>query len=614
MAENETSVSGDVVWQDGDDISETNLTRSAAKSNLTDYVERGMGFAVDHAADTVDIGSGHVIIQDGVDAYDLFPNQQTDISLPNTSAVNYVYVAHQPGTDDDVYYHIDDDDTAPADPSLKIGTIDTANNSADDTINRNPDADFGDTTHDSVSTEEGRVTERFDIDHSDNFPFLGSRVAESSGPPTFQPHPDVTNPILTAADVTNAGIGISDATDVTDPYIVKDGATYYIFAEVVRSGSNNDIVWFSSDDPLSWGQSSVGQQIFSDGTRRSHPWVRKLDGIWYLVPEESPDFVIYEFDNFPASVTKVETALSGTNTVDFTPIFWNDRWYAFARDTGTNEIEIYSADSEGESLTGQSWSPHPNNPVHSVSADGTQKPTGKWVNTGESIISWYQTDTESVKQFVITQLSTSSYRAHETQNSPVLTRSLSGWTENTMGHLDPLMESPWGTDIALVHGKNASGEGALGIFTSSYTPFDDWRAYLDTDTSVSANDGEGEITNNSTVDPGDNQYQGGNRYQAPADGWYKAEGRVTWSAPSTTGFTLQAQIRHFDGSTQTDYDVDYAEVNISGHNVTNDVSTGVRYLNAGDFLILDVENNDGSNSHTVLSGEHKTWLSVERLA
>jgi hypothetical protein len=142
MAENETSVSGDVVWQDGDDLSETNLTRAAAKTNVTDYVERGMGFAVDHVADTVDIGSGHVIIQDGVNAYDVFPNQQTDISLPDANAVNHVYVAHQPGTDDDVYYHIDTDDTAPTGPSLKIGTIDTANDTSDDTINRNPVGNF----------------------------------------------------------------------------------------------------------------------------------------------------------------------------------------------------------------------------------------------------------------------------------------------------------------------------------------------------------------------------------------------------------------------------------------------------------------------------------------
>lgn len=141
MASNETSVSADVLPQDGDDLSETNLTRTAAKSNLTDYIERGLGFNADFAAGTVDIGSGHAIIQDGVNAYDLFPNQITDLSLPNGSGLNHVFVAIQPGTDDAAYYHIDDTDDPPADPSLKIGTIDTTNETSD-TINRNPAGNF----------------------------------------------------------------------------------------------------------------------------------------------------------------------------------------------------------------------------------------------------------------------------------------------------------------------------------------------------------------------------------------------------------------------------------------------------------------------------------------
>jgi hypothetical protein len=141
MAQNETSVSGDVVWQDGDDLSETNLTRTAAKNNLTDYVERGLGFVADFGSNTLDIGSGHVIIQDGINAYDLFPDSVNDLSLPAGSGVNYVFAAHDPNTDDDITYHIDDDDTPPTNPSLKIGTVDTANDTSTN-INRNPVGNF----------------------------------------------------------------------------------------------------------------------------------------------------------------------------------------------------------------------------------------------------------------------------------------------------------------------------------------------------------------------------------------------------------------------------------------------------------------------------------------
>ena len=148
MAQNETSVSGDVVFQDGDDLSETNLTRTAAKSNLTDYVERGLGLNVDGAAGTVDIGSGHAIVQDGINAYDLFPNQQTGIALPGPGT-NYIYVAIQSGSDDDVYYHIDEDQTPPTDPSILIGTADaSAGTSA--VLNRRPDQEIGDADIDQL--------------------------------------------------------------------------------------------------------------------------------------------------------------------------------------------------------------------------------------------------------------------------------------------------------------------------------------------------------------------------------------------------------------------------------------------------------------------------------
>lgn len=166
MASNTQSVSGDVLYQGGDDLSETNLTKTAAKSNLTDYVERGLGFSVDHGANEVTIGSGHAIIQDGAAAYDVFPDQTT-LSLPATSGTNYVFLTHDPASDNSISYHIDDADTAPSNPSLKIGTVDTANDTSDDTINRDPDGSF-----ETVSIERAaindvasviEVTSQFDI-------------------------------------------------------------------------------------------------------------------------------------------------------------------------------------------------------------------------------------------------------------------------------------------------------------------------------------------------------------------------------------------------------------------------------------------------------------------
>jgi len=141
MAQNETSVSGDVVWQDGDDLSEANLTRVAAKNNQTDYVERGLTVTVDSAAGTIDVGSGHCTIQDGINAFETFPNQQTGISLPEPSGTNYVYVTIDETSDDSITLHVDDDDSPPSSPSLKIATADGGTGTATQ-LNRGPVADF----------------------------------------------------------------------------------------------------------------------------------------------------------------------------------------------------------------------------------------------------------------------------------------------------------------------------------------------------------------------------------------------------------------------------------------------------------------------------------------
>jgi len=152
MAENNTSVSGDVLYQNGDDLSETNITRTAARSNATDYVERGLGATVDSAAGTVDINSGHCIIQDGINAYDVFPNQLTDVSLPAPNGTNHIYIQIDDTVDDQITFHVDDDDTPPPQPSLKIATADGSAGTSTP-FNPNPDAAFGDVDADLVNTD-----------------------------------------------------------------------------------------------------------------------------------------------------------------------------------------------------------------------------------------------------------------------------------------------------------------------------------------------------------------------------------------------------------------------------------------------------------------------------
>lgn len=143
MAETDSTVSGTVTFETDDDLSETNIGAADAQGNRVDYVERGCGFSVNHTNDTITIGStgtraNYAIVENPSShvAWHLYPDQDTDIALPNASATNHVFIAYDESTDA-ISYHIDDDDTAPSEPSLKIGTVDTSADTSTET-NRNP--------------------------------------------------------------------------------------------------------------------------------------------------------------------------------------------------------------------------------------------------------------------------------------------------------------------------------------------------------------------------------------------------------------------------------------------------------------------------------------------
>jgi len=155
MASEDTSASGNVVFQDGDSLSESNIAQAAAKSNQTDYVERGLGFA-NISSGSVTVGNGHVVIEDSNKAYDLFPDQ-TDVSLPESNGTNHIFAVHDPSVDDNISYHADTDDSAPSNPAVKIGTVDTSNTSST-TTNRAPNGDY-----ESLSTEDLSIADDIQV-------------------------------------------------------------------------------------------------------------------------------------------------------------------------------------------------------------------------------------------------------------------------------------------------------------------------------------------------------------------------------------------------------------------------------------------------------------------
>ncbi|MFD1646070.1 hypothetical protein [Haloarchaeobius litoreus] len=141
-----------VLFQNGDDLTESNLARLLARSNSSDYVERGLRFSADYRDNTLTIGNGMAVVADSSTnrAYVVLTEQRQNISLPITSGANYVYLTIDPSTRDAVSIHIVGDDSSPSNPSLKIGEIDTANGTSTE-LNREPDLMVGDITSDGTT-------------------------------------------------------------------------------------------------------------------------------------------------------------------------------------------------------------------------------------------------------------------------------------------------------------------------------------------------------------------------------------------------------------------------------------------------------------------------------
>lgn len=136
-----------ILFQDGDLLSRDALAAVlGVNTNAVDFVSRGLGFTPDYANDRLDIAAGAAVLTDGGDAYVVEPDARASLVLPAASGTNHVFLEIDVASDT-ISYHIDSDDTAPADPSLKVGTVDTASNSATE-LNRKPDGEW-----ESVTTE-----------------------------------------------------------------------------------------------------------------------------------------------------------------------------------------------------------------------------------------------------------------------------------------------------------------------------------------------------------------------------------------------------------------------------------------------------------------------------
>jgi hypothetical protein len=256
---------------------------------------------------------------------------------------------------------------------------------------------------------------------------------------------NINNPVLTAKDVTDV-----PAEFVADPFMVHEDGTWYMFFEVLNSLDNlGDIALATSPDGFSWTYQKV---VLDEPFHLSYPYVFKWNHEYYMVPEtfQAQSVRLYKAVAFPERWQLVGTLLEGSDFVDSSLVYFQDRWWMFNSSTDSDILRLYYAND----LLGP-WVEHPKSPIVQGNSS-IARPGGRVIVLDGKLIRYTQDDAiyygRQVSAFEITEITTTTY--HEKVNHRLkIGASISNWNRKGMHHVDPhqLEDNHW---IACVDGFN----------------------------------------------------------------------------------------------------------------------------------------------------------------
>jgi hypothetical protein len=204
------------------------------------------------------------------------------------------------------------------------------------------------------------------------------------------------------------------------------------------------------------------------GNHSAYPYIDTFGGDLLMVPDRGNGVEIYELDVWPDQWTLVETVIEeGWRTSDPTPVRWRDRWYMFLYDADAQEKRLYYSD-EGESLTGRTWSEHPNSPIISGTV-GTRN-GGRPLYTEDTVhLITQDQDQDPVRRWIVTDLSPTTFTQTEAGYSPIYESGADAWRSDRAHHADLGGPVIGGQRLALVDGNDGS-DWSVGVFTTDGAP------------------------------------------------------------------------------------------------------------------------------------------------
>jgi hypothetical protein len=244
----------------------------------------------------------------------------------------------------------------------------------------------------------------------------------------LSPAAGISNPVLTAADVTDLDVDI-----VAHPFLVAADSRYYMFFTAKDGATEGGGIGLAeSADGLHW---TYRQAVLREPFVISHPYVFEAEGEYYMIPEAYKGTAVrlYKATEFPTQWEYQGDILEGDAFISPTLARHNDKWWMFVSRSGNETLRLFYADA----VKGP-WTEHPQSPIVPNDAN-IARPGGRPFLVDGALYRIGQdcepTYGNQVHAFQITELSPESY-AETMVEIPLVKASSTGWNAEAMHHVD----------------------------------------------------------------------------------------------------------------------------------------------------------------------------------
>ncbi len=255
------------------------------------------------------------------------------------------------------------------------------------------------------------------------------------GPSPVDLHPpdQITNPVLTAANVTDIA-----ADFVADPFMLRTNGVWVMFFEVFNRDTRlGNIGYATSTDAFDW---KYGGIVLAEPFSLSYPYVFQWQNDYYMIPEacQTRSVRLYRAIDFPRRWVLDKVLLKRQRFTDASVFYHQRRWWMFvgtrSRPVNNGRLRLYLADD----LKGR-WREHPCSPVMDQNPHQA-RPAGRVQVWNDRVIRYAQDDYpqygRQVWGFDITTLDSRNYAETLIGDAPLLQPGLQDWHSRGMHTVD----------------------------------------------------------------------------------------------------------------------------------------------------------------------------------